>query len=294
MNDFFSLLKRTGLNRAALLFCCVLFIGFDAAADDYDVYILAGQSNMDGRADAAELSAPLAASQKGVWIYYVNPGNPAKKNDTDKTSSGWQALSPGYSVPPSTRGKKLPSKAFGPEVSFGYAMHQTNGNANANANGKANAIAIIKITRGGTNLRSDWSPTGFMYKSLIAQVNDAMAALKKDGHKGVIRGMLWHQGESDSRRLDAYQAELETLIANVRKAFGQPKLPFLIGELAPTKPAPFRRLQQKIADDNDFVSLVSSKSLKTKEGTHFDTDSQVELGKRFAAAMAGAQSKPPR
>lgn len=241
---------------------------------------------MDGRGEAEELPEPLRAEQPDVLIYYTHPANPNKQDEKPTRSDAWQTVQPGYSVPTRSRRIDLPSKTFGPEVSFAYTMNKTFGDRRP--------IAIIKVSRGGTNLRSDWSPEGYMYKAMVVAVNDAMQALKKNGDTGTIRGMLWHQGESDSRRLTDYQSELETLIANTRKLVGEPNLPILIGELAPTKPEAFRSLQKTIADENEHVALVASTSLTTKDKTHFDTLSQVELGKRFAKAMADMLAKTPQ
>jgi hypothetical protein len=50
----------------------------------------------------------------------------------------------------------------------------------------------------------------------------------------VLRGVIWHQGESDTRDLalaQSYGARLTTLISNLREDLAAPFLPFLIGEL---------------------------------------------------------------
>jgi iduronate 2-sulfatase len=267
----------TSLRVAILVMGGLLLVCNDSHAAAYDVYIFAGQSNMDGRGDVKELPTPIASEQPGVLIYYVNPANPSKRGEEHHTSSGWQTLRPGYSVPPGARSKALPSGTFGPELSFAYAMQK--------ATQRKNPVAIIKITRGGTNLRSDWSPDGFMYKAMVSEVQKALEAMKARGDSGTLCAMLWHQGESDAGKPEQYQSRLELLIADVRGALGRDDLPFLIGELAPTKPAGFRKLQQAIAEENDHVEFVSSEGLKTSDGTHFDSASQVTLGKRFCAVM---------
>ena len=286
MKPYIFNLTTTSIRVVMLLTIGLLFAGVDSRAAEYDVYILAGQSNMDGRADVKELPKPIASKQPGVLIYYVNPANPSKHGEKHHTSSGWQTLSPGYSVPPGARSKALPSGRFGPELSFAYDMHKSQR--------RKNPIAIIKISRGGTNLRSDWSPDGFMYKAMIAEVSKAMEAMKNRGDNAKLCGMLWHQGESDAGKPELYQGRLEALIADVRQAVGHDELPFLIGELAPTKPKAFRKLQRAIAEANDHVAFVGSEGLKTTDGTHFDAASQITFGKRFAAAMMTALSHPQR
>lgn len=265
----------------SLLVC--LFVG-SAQAENFDIYILSGQSNMDGRGNAASLASPLSSPQAGQLIYYANPADPTIVGDNTERSAGWQTLAPGYSVAPGTRGDALPGSTFGSEVSFVNALRQ--------ANPTGNNIAVIKVSRGGTNLRSDWSPTGFMYQGLVTEVNAAMQALTGSGDTGVIRGMLWHQGESDSNSLDSYQGRLETLIGDVRTLVGDPLLPFVIGELGQEKPEAFRTLQQTIADENAGVGFASSLGLGTPDGTHFDTAGQVVLGERFAEQIAILTPEP--
>ncbi|WP_426060904.1 sialate O-acetylesterase [Hymenobacter sp. B1770] len=47
-----------------------------------------------------------------------------------------------------------------------------------------------------------------------------------------IKGVLWYQGESNTGHPQDYQALMTSLIADWRKHFGQPKLPFLYVQLA--------------------------------------------------------------
>lgn len=258
----------------------LLFVG-SANAADYDIYILAGQSNMDGRGSVSSLSGPFASAQAGQLIYYANPGD----GDATVNSSGWQTLAPGFSVSPGTsRSSALLNTTFGPEVSFADAITQ--------ANPAGNPVAVIKVSRGGTNLHTDWSPTGFMYQGLLTEVANALSLLTDGGDTGTIRGMLWHQGESDSNDLENYQANLETLIGNVRSEFSSPALPFVIGELGQAKPEAFRSLQQTIADENAGVGFASSTGLNTPDGTHFDAAGQVVLGQRYAEQIAVLTPEP--
>lgn len=272
------------LNKFVVIIVMVLgAVSSNAAASEYDIYIAAGQSNMDGRGDSADLTGPLASPQAGTLIHYSNPADPTESGEALITS-GWQTLAPGFSIPPGTRGGGLLSGTFGSEVSFAGAISQ--------ATSTPNPIAIIKVSRGGTNLRSDWSPTGFMYTALLAQVDTALLELNNNGDTGTIRGMIWHQGESDTGDAANYQVNLEELIANVRSEFGNDQLGFVIGELAQEKPQSFRDLQSDIAANNAGVGFANSAGLTTTDGTHFDAASQVVLGERFAQAMAPLVPEP--
>ena len=101
------------------------FLPSIATAQTIDVYIMAGQSNMDGRGDVSDLSEEqLASLQNDTIIRYVNPGsereravptsNPA---DLDVGSNGFTALVPGRFSVDLTSTRQL-SPTFGPELSF--------------------------------------------------------------------------------------------------------------------------------------------------------------------------------
>ena len=76
------------------------------AQNTFDVYIIAGQSNMDGRGEVSDLSgAQLANVQNNAIISYLNPGsereraNPTSNpNDLDVGTNGFRFLVPGLSL----------------------------------------------------------------------------------------------------------------------------------------------------------------------------------------------------
>ena len=86
-----------------------------ASAEEFEIYLLAGQSNMDGRGQAADLSESQRAPSKNAIIYYRNPPH---------SSDAWKPLEPGYSIAPKYKGK-LPSPTFGPEIGFAACHPQS-------------------------------------------------------------------------------------------------------------------------------------------------------------------------
>jgi hypothetical protein len=168
-------------------------------------------------------------------------------------------------------------------------------------------VAIIKVSRGSTNLSSDWDPSdatngpkGHMYAGLETAVPQAIQALRDQGHSVEIRGMIWHQGESDGSSAnqstyDSYKANLTEFIQVVRQDLGYPNLPFIIGELesvSGTRVA-VRTAQSDVAAAMNFVEFVPSSGLAVADGTHFTTESVIELGLRFAATMQSTVSNLP-
>ena len=295
------------------------------APDTFDVYIIAGQSNTDGRGEVRDLStAQLASVQNDAIISFLNPGSERERavptsnpNDLDVGTNGFMNLVPGgFSVDGTSA--RLLTDTFGPELSFGASI--------AEATGTSNRIAIIKVSRGGTNLRNDWrvnstvdsgpdEPEGFLYRALLEEVNDRLADLRADGSTANVMGFVWHQGESDSNNgVNQYVERYIEFVENVRDEFGE-NIPFAVGELSrdristqgenlsETFNANLAQLVADSADPNNLdvpsdIFLVSSLGLETPrsldpnnfatDGTHFTANGQLELGRRYASSIGNA------
>lgn len=260
---------------------CIIAVVFAAmpagAGQVYEVYLLAGQSNMDGRGKTADLDEADRKLAGDAIIFYRNP--PA-------ASAGWQPLAPGFSVPPGYKGG-LPAPTFGPEIGFAKALAKARPGIR---------IALIKSSKGGTSLAKDWTPgikgkpqtQGPCYRNFIETIEQATTSLKDRGDAFAIKGMLWHQGESDAGSTAAeYQERLTAFIARVREDLRQPDLPIVIGEVFDNgKRDSIRTAQRAAAAAIPGVRFVPATDLKTWDaGTHFDAASQLELGRRFAEAV---------
>jgi hypothetical protein len=252
----------------------------------FDVYLASGQSNMDGRGSASDLTGDLAGwsqPQSDVRIYYANPVNLDATNPTYNT--GWQVMGPGFSVPPGFSGA-LPSGTFGPELAFARAV------ADANTNRR---VAIIKVSQGGTSLSSDWKPaSGYMYATLTNMTRVALQGLTNSGVPCTLRGMIWHQGESDGTSSTAtYQTRLTEFIAAVRNDLGVSNLPFVVGELATNRSLTVRQAQMNVAESVPYVGFASSSNLVTlaPDDPHFTAPGVLVMGQRMAAAL---ESPPVR
>ena len=258
-----------------LLIFLVLFL--PVSGEEYEIYLLAGQSNMDGRGQAKDLTPKQRQPSKSNIIYYRNPPHSSKK---------WKALEPGYSIAPKYKGK-LPSPTFGPEIGFVETLSKSQPNKK---------FALIKGSKGGTSLRVDWNPgekekpdtQGPRYRYFIETISLALEALKEDGHTGTIRGLLWHQGESDSNQAtELHQKRLINFIARLREDLGIEELPVVLGQVYDNDKRD--KVRAAIAGTAKAVSnceVASSEGTKTWDpGTHFDAKSQFLLGKRFAEQM---------
>ena len=276
-----------------------------AAQQTIDVYIVAGQSNADGRGDVSDLSAAQMASlENDTIISYLNPGSERERavptsnpNDLDVGTNGFTPLVIGGFSVDGTSARQL-TPTFGPELSFGATI--------AEATGSNNQIAIIKVSRGGTNLRNDWragasvdtgpdEPVGFLYRALLEYVAASLAELEADGSTAIVRGFVWHQGESDSNFVSTYTDNFIALVEGVRAEFGA-DIPFVLGELSRTRSnsVNFNNNLPNLAASAPGISFVSSEGLTTpaSDTTHFDAEGQIELGQRYAAEFGTLAPEP--
>jgi iduronate 2-sulfatase len=267
--------------RQPLLFAVFFFLALPfsanstATAADIDVFLLAGQSNMDGRGKTSELDAALQASMTNTQIWYRNP--PA---DT----AAWKPLAPGFSIPPKHK-DGLPGPTFGPELGFARALLVAQ---------PQQLLGFIKGSKGGTSIEQ-WSPGtagdttthGSCYRDFMDTIKMATAALSQQGHKLTIRALLWHQGEANAQdTTEVYQTKLAHFITRIRADLTLPTLPVFVGEVIDNgKRDSVRAAQRAIPQLVDQVYFVNSDGLTSNDnGTHFDTKSQLELGQRFASA----------
>jgi len=290
--------------RLSLLGLLAALVASPALATHYDVYLLAGQSNMDGRGSVQDLKgdlAPYAGERPGVLLWYSN----GTIRHLQGHSAGWVPLQPGFAVPPGIRptdgattqpapggqGKvelQLPFRYFGPEVGFAKAMHDAEPDRQ---------FALIKFTVGGSNLKREWNPQRkLLYEQFVTAARAALQALTARGDTYTVCGFLWHQGESDATVPEAdYEKLLGELLNDVRKEFKDPNLPIVLGEPFDNgKRISIRIAQRNLAKKMENVYCVSSVGLKTADReTHFNAASQVEIGRRFAEAILKKQDAGP-
>ncbi len=260
----------------------LVLIGLAASvtsAKALQVYILAGQSNMEGqsvvdltgknynegrgtlvevmaRPANAERYAHLRAKdgswivRKDVWIRYQREKQPLLIGE----------LSVGYAV----YGDK---HHFGPELQFGHVVGEAS----------RDQVLLIKTAWGGKSLFRDFRPpsaggvVGPYYVKMLAEVRAALADLKKDfpsydGSPVELAGFVWYQGWNDGvnpqTAVPEYEQNLAHLIRDVRKELNAPKLPIIIGEFtgpwvdAPKEWTALRQAQANVARMPEFKDTV--------------------------------------
>lgn len=176
-----------------------------AAGADIDLYIMAGQSNSWGNADATLLPQFMQQPRPGV----LYNGILQVKSDPGPELTDWRPLGPRQG------GHNL---HYGPEVPFGWMLPDDS--------------AVFHFAVKGSNLRNGWRNT-YLNEMFVA-LDLAITDLEALGHTVHVAGMTWNQGEGDSGKLShalAYSGHLAWMIDTVRDWVGDPDLPFTIARL---------------------------------------------------------------
>jgi hypothetical protein len=153
------------------------------------------------------------------------------------------------------------------------------------------SIGLIPAAFGGSAL-DEWKAGSLHYTEAVRRTRAAL-------RYGKLRGILWHQGEADSKDEDlahSYAKRFEAFIQQLRADLDAPDVPVIVGELGrfyrnrPNDGAKFADVVvaqlRKIPDSVPHSAFVSSEGLTDKgDGVHFDTRSLHEFGSRYAAAF---------
>lgn len=242
---------------------------------DYDVYLVIGQSNMAGRGEMTESDKDVIP---GVYIL-------------DDRDSIVPASAP-LNIYSSVR-KKKEIQGVNPSLSFCKVVSEKT----------SRKILLVVNARGGTSIErwmKDYKGTvrysakvdgperdGMLIPSLYEEaVRRARIAMQY----GQLKGILWHQGESNSDK-DAskqYLSQLNRFVTDLRNDLNAPDVPFVAGEIYEgyKNAVYFNRQIRKISRKIDNAYCVSSKGCTSNpDNLHFSRDGQILLGKRYAAII---------
>lgn len=254
-----SILSKRGTFFLAACLCLsgIAVAGVPNDPAKFDLYLLAGQSNMSGRGVVEE-----ADRQPDPQVYVLN-----SKNE-------W--ICQGEPI-------HFDKPAAGVGLGFTFAKLMA-------ARKPGATIGLIPCAVGGSSI-DKWKPGGPLFQKAVER---AQIAVKNGQLKGILWHQ-GEASDGDRNLAEAYGADLAEVVAGFRKALGMPNLPFVAGELgeyrythggepsfAPIVNEQIKELPKKVP----FTAVVSSKGLKDKgDGRHFDSPSLREFGKRYSEAF---------
>jgi hypothetical protein len=225
--------------------------------DSLYVFIMAGQSNMAGRGfvephDTIPNKRILTIDKSMNWIYAKEPLHFYEPSMT--------GLDCGTSFAKNIL-DSLPNSVF---------------------------VAIIPCAVGGSSIDQWLHNNDHRGVKLMDNFENKVKSAEKYGK---IKGIIWHQGESDAKPelISNYSQKLDSLITIFREISKNDSLPIILGQLGR-----FANPKEQIIKDsinmiiNSFstrnnISVVVTKDLKDRgDKLHFDSESQRKLGIRYA------------
>lgn len=253
------------------------------------VFLLAGQSNMQGHASLRTLEYLIyneeTAAEYQQWKNYMGGWN--QRNDvwiwtTDGERSG--ALKPGYGAS---------EMKLGPELGFGWTVGEA----------LDEQVLLIKTCWGGRSVRKDFlppsaqgpseeqlqkdleriknrnpdatledvkAPYGKAYRDMIRHTKEIFEKPEKyfpeyqKGRELELAGLVWFQGWNDmvdgeqrAEEYIQYTERLTLMIQDLRKDLDAPELPVVIGELGAADQKEFHAAQKAVAEQCQWDGTVS-------------------------------------
>jgi hypothetical protein len=204
------------------------------------VFILAGQSNMEGQGVVAMDHEKYYNGGKGNLVWSMEHSASKDRMRHLRDADGKWVVRDDVEISFKARGEQRRggltigytgyggSSHIGPELQFGHVVGD-----HFDA-----PVLLIKTAWGGKSLQVDFRPpsaggeTGTYYRKMVEEVRDALKAL--DGTPHELVGFIWMQGWNDMCSKEAtaeYEKNLVAFAKDVRKEFDSPKLPFVVGEL---------------------------------------------------------------
>ena len=245
------------------------------------VFLLAGQSNMEGRADGNTLTSEDRERLR-------------KAQDRVQLAFNFEPIRALDAVKPSPEIAEVYQRdlIFGPELFFGIAMSEA---------WPTERLLLIKLTAGATSLHGAWNPDWRedkaaavgeenepkLYSALTAHVNEVLSGYADDEYE--ICAMLWVQGETDAGNetaAKAYGANLQNLVKSIRRDVGRDTLPFLLfqvgdGEVVEGMKRTAREVPNVMLIPQS-LDVTSPDFYQTMANGHYNYEGMKKLGHRFA------------
>ncbi|MBL7223197.1 MAG: sialate O-acetylesterase [Candidatus Brocadiae bacterium] len=274
-----------GLLVAAMVVGCAgLAREAHAAKGPVKVFILAGQSNMEGKAQIVLLEHQIKAPEtKALFAHLHKDGKWVVRDDVWINFLNRKGnLTVGFGSP----------GRIGPELEFGNAV----------GDHFEEQVLIIKTAWGGKSLGRDFRPPssglpsdeklqailtktnesnrrrkrpevslddvkagyGKFYRDMMAEVETCLKELKTRfpdyaGQGYEIAGFVWFQGWNDMFDTDfaaGYATHMANFIRDVRKDLKAPKLPFVIGVMGHNGPKPASGNMAKIKEAQASMGAI--------------------------------------
>lgn len=159
------------------------------------------------------------------------------------------------------------------------------------ANPGVDAVALVQMAVGGTSITT-WNDGDTNHENAVTEVNQALAAYSNYS----LEGGLWHQGEADDALTEAsYASQLDAIISAWRSSLtgASASTPFVVGQIFADEGAGPRAALADTPNRVAYTGFADIDSLTQFDGVHFDAASLRTLGERYYTAFANALTNAP-
>jgi hypothetical protein len=247
----------------------------------YDIFLLAGQSNMQGVGDYTTSTTPTI----GTAAEFLDNGGlkPLKDPVQHAAYGGTSNVSLTGSMAPA----------------FAASYYSQTGRRVCVVGGAFSGVGLL---HDGSGPVGGWQSTGPLVAQLARKANACLAHMASLGVTGRIMGVLWQGGEQDvlaSFTVASYKTALVSLRDRFRTATGVYNLPLYIISLDRSSDAPseilytlIRQAQSEAASENDGIDMaVTYQDYLTagnSDGIHLNQTAHNANGVLAATAIAAA------
>ncbi|MEO6054600.1 MAG: sialate O-acetylesterase [Chthoniobacterales bacterium] len=248
-----------------------------------DVWLMAGQSNMQGLANMAGAATPhplvRAFSMRREWRLATDPLHVLAESPdacNNKRENGQSCP-----VIDGERIRRNVKKGTGVGIFFAREMLRRTGVPQG----------LICAAHGGTAM-VHWHPDHTL-KAANSLYVSMLESVQATGQP--ISGMLWYQGESDAdpQHAPLYTERMQKLVSAVRKDLHQPHLPWLMVQIArsisPELPSSWNSIQEQqrlLPHKTSKLEVISAIDLPLDDHIHIGTEGFPRLAIRLARIAA--------
>ncbi|MCC9606567.1 sialate O-acetylesterase [Blastopirellula sp. JC732] len=285
------------MSLRSLVFVAILACASVSLADRPHVYLLSGQSNMQGSGRVADIPESVPREIPNAYLWNGKTFEPMVLGQTKLGAN------------PNT---------FGPEV--GFALKGATAE---------HPVYLIKYFASGMPLYHGWNGgkwegtepgpkrrnfypgltpddpnVGALYQQMLSMYKKGLAELAAQGEEPQVEGFLWMQGEMDAKGEESaisYAANLKRLRDRLAADLKlDAELPMVYGQVLPHEPAAPRfthrtETRQQMADadaDSGKPEAIPNAKMVSTDGfevladtVHYSAKGQLQLGEAMAAAM---------
>lgn len=260
----------------------------------YDITILAGQSNIDGR-------IPVGSAPSGYFTGNVLNGvsswNGTDIEDYDITNEGQSGTGASWALANSNG-----------NYSFAHLVLKILAETREN-------VLVCQVTSGGSRLavsgandsngswNSDYAAitldnpsTPRLLEALEDRFADLIAYLDSNSHTYTVHEVLFHQGEADDPSPSNYLTDFTNLVSAIRAFTGEAALPFYYGTISRLS-SQYNRFIEKAqidfeeSDSNSYCARLGNGTLL--DPAHFDADTSLVFAEQVVQNIDGTVPSNP-